>query len=839
MNDLTGLDWNSKPTNNLNSIQQQSRPILTQQYQSTPIVSKLPAFNNLLQPQSSIRPQSSTNSLSTSPVKSTKDSFSSLLGTQSSTNGNTAAKLTLQERQSQLVAEQQLKKNHEAQLWNSLGRGNGGSKSTNGKIEEVKGRGQSIEGQNNSRKPELKSINGSAMNGHNISKLEDDDDDIFGLGTAPLIKSNHNNAKSTLVNEDDTDILGSLSRPVEHSQSRNETVVPKEQTMTNGKDKAVAELVDMGFLKDQAVIALIETNNNVQAAVGLLLNQAHAEAQAKSKGKTHNESSSPTRQNRDEILGARPSWMQPEIQSTNNPQSNSRITSIEQEVQQKAVEVGTALFKSANILWKAGKKQVQKAVVEFQHQHDGGDSSQPRWMRDAMSDNKRSESLPATQKNSSYPSSNQTATMTNEAMLLETDGYDSSKRPNLSPKLPNEPIMPLTSRGRSPAQVLPERSAFAPFTSSQERASSHGQSQARQTVTKLSRDQVEQQASQVYVSSARRRKPQVVTPEPEVDLFSTTSLTLPVPSSITVASRTTSVPTKPKIIQRNIPSVNPTAMSQSSNDRTKGNEAFKRGDYDAAHQKYTDALDPLPSDHPIVIILLCNRALTAIKTGDPKMAISDADRALTMIGSNKGEGEMINLDPSQSSTEENNKSMSEYYSKALMRKAEALEAMEKYSDALSLWKSATENNIGGIIAIRGKERCLKACGQSTLTTSPIKKSASVPSRMKSTITKPSVVNNAQSVAVANLRAIEAGQTKLEEEQFALSDSVSARLDSWKAGGRGDNLRTLLGSLDNVLWPGADWKKLGMSELVLPGKVKICYMKAVAKVHPDKVRLFYP
>ena len=40
----------------------------------------------------------------------------------------------------------------------------------------------------------------------------------------------------------------------------------------------------------------------------------------------------------------------------------------------------------------------------------------------------------------------------------------------------------------------------------------------------------------------------------------------------------------------------------------------------------------------------------------------------------------------------------------------------------------------------------------------------------------------------------------------------------------------------VLWPEAGWKKVGMSELVLPGKVKIQYMKGIAKVHPDKVRL---
>ncbi|KAK5241498.1 auxilin-like clathrin-binding protein required for normal clathrin function, partial [Exophiala xenobiotica] len=56
---------------------------------------------------------------------------------------------------------------------------------------------------------------------------------------------------------------------------------------------------------------------------------------------------------------------------------------------------------------------------------------------------------------------------------------------------------------------------------------------------------------------------------------------------------------------------------------------------------------------------------------------------------------------------------------------------------------------------------------------------------------------------------------------------------WK-GGKADNLRALLGSLDNVLWEGSGWKKISMADLVLPAKVKVQYMKGIAKVHPDKI-----
>ena len=42
----------------------------------------------------------------------------------------------------------------------------------------------------------------------------------------------------------------------------------------------------------------------------------------------------------------------------------------------------------------------------------------------------------------------------------------------------------------------------------------------------------------------------------------------------------------------------------------------------------------------------------------------------------------------------------------------------------------------------------------------------------------------------------------------------------------------------MLWEGAGWKKIGMADLVLPGKVKINYMKGIGKCHPDKVSFLF-
>ena len=73
------------------------------------------------------------------------------------------------------------------------------------------------------------------------------------------------------------------------------------------------------------------------------------------------------------------------------------------------------------------------------------------------------------------------------------------------------------------------------------------------------------------------------------------------------------------------------------------------------------------------------------------------------------------------------------------------------------------------------------------------------------------------------------------QKHALKDSVDGRLLAWK-GGKEANIRALIASLDTILWPELGLQKVGMHELVTPSQVKIRYTKAIAKLHPDKVRV---
>jgi hypothetical protein len=230
----------------------------------------------------------------------------------------------------------------------------------------------------------------------------------------------------------------------------------------------------------------------------------------------------------------------------------------------------------------------------------------------------------------------------------------------------------------------------------------------------------------------------------------------------------------------------------------------------------------------LTILLLTNRALTALKTGEPKSAIIDADKAISIIGPSKGENETL------ATGDDTLKPMRDYYGKALMRKAEALEQMEKWAEAAGVWREAVEGGHGGATSIQGRMRAEKAANPQVSRPKPaaaqVRKPASAPPASR----RNEVASAKPAEAVSRLRAANALSERQDDEKFRLSDAIDARINSWK-GGKQDNLRALLGSLDQVLWEGNGWKKISMADLVLPGKVKVQYMKGIGRVHPDKVR----
>ncbi|KAL6706199.1 auxilin-like clathrin-binding protein required for normal clathrin function [Coniothyrium glycines] len=680
----------------------------------------------------------------------------------------------------------------------------------------------------------------------------DDDDDMFGL--KQMARKPASPAPPPVANGDDDDILGLLGKPVEEFQkSRSAQAIEEAPTVTqnpsagsqSAHDKAVAELVDMGFPAERSAIALATTESglDVQGAVGWLLNQAHARAKRKQEPSQdrsrrgepddrppRNDARSQARNASREARadGSRPAWMRDEEEARSRSAQRGQPISQEKDVAQMASDIGSTLFKSANSLWKTGRKQVQKAVADFQQD---GDPNIPKWMRDAQA----AEVVTRTSKSQQAEQA-----ATDEAMMLE-------RRERLEKPTRQKDLQQRADVLRRRREAHEDtRSEFSDSMSSHSPAPRTQSAVLEQsTASRLTKQETEERSGQAYVSPARRKK---TASQPQVDLLAqeTTTTTMPLRHTAPVDSKNPFLqatnaaksrspnPTpssRPRAPPRRIPPASSSALDQSASDRQKGSEAFKRGDYPAAHTAYTAALRPLPETHPVTIIVLCNRAVTNIKVGDPKAAIADADVALAIIGLSKGEGEKIATGGS-----EGDKDMKEFYGKAMMRKAEALEHMEKWADAHKVWKDAVQDGVGGSISIQGRNRCEKAMSG---TNSRAQTSSKRPPPRKPAPPKQSAmsalggVSAGESEAVKRMKAANAAADRADDEKFALTDQVDAKLAAWK-GTKADNLRALLGSLEKVLWEDAGWKKVNMGDLVMPNKVKIVYMKAIAKVHPDKI-----
>jgi tetratricopeptide (TPR) repeat protein len=692
-----------------------------------------------------------------------------------------------------------------------------------------------------------------------------EDDDPFGLAQLPKKPSSKSPERTSQV--EDEDVLGLLGKPVTEISQPQEITDPvpvsSKRKPISAQEQAIAELVEMGFhtVKAREALESTESGIDVQLAVGWLLNQAHSESR-KSAHPRRGSNDGP-RQKRDPRIdrtgGSRPVFRQseetepaqlsdrrsgPNRRQVSDPSSND----LDKDPAQMASEFGTAFLKTAGSLWKTSTKKVQQAVQDF---NSDSDSSQPKWMREPVASrsgqtsdhNDGEKSRVKSRRRSSLNKKLESAT--DEAMMLESD------RARLSPRKPlrrREPTLDSSadnSRDHCPAmpsrlrQESPAHSAF--LQQQQLRLQQRSDHRAA-----LNRQAIDDQASQAYVSSSRRRKPQTNHPvsASEPDLLENASQierqSTARPATTYPAQRdrpsqsSTPVMNRPATLSRTIPQLPAISLKASHAQREAGNDHFKRGDYSAAHQSYTSSLKHLPASHPITIILYTNRALTALKIGEPKTAISDTDTAITIIGPNRGEGETVDLTNSEPP-----KPMRDYFGKALMRKAEALEQMERWKEAATAWKEAVEGGHGGATSIQGRSRCEKAAAPQQpkpAKPAPTKKSINLAQTRSANPTLKDASNRVQSAAAVNrLRAANAAAEKVDDEKFTLADVVDAKLTSWK-GGKADNLRALLGSLDTVLWQEAGWRKIGMAELVLPAKVKVQYMKGIAKVHPDKVSL---
>ena len=363
MDDIVGLNWSSTPANG-------QRPATsTSNYSAFTTLKPTPPASRRASP---LNPPSSQPPSKSAPAN---DSFANLIPFGTTSNKDLSL---LEQQKRQTVARPQQRRTPglsnlyaggDEQFWNDLGNGQ-----EIPAIDSPKDRTTSSKNTGLDDDDDLFAIFNEPKNGKIAPAAQkiatvDDDDDPFGLSEAGPRQAGTATTTSTL---DDDDVLGLLGKPVV-VPNRKQLPPPatrNEPTNVHLQNKAVADLVDMGFPMEKAKVALEATESglDVQAAVGFLLNQAHAEARQKVQSRNTSRPRTELEEGRMFAhVEAQTSSTEPHFEDRGGSRDRSRVTTPagEKDFEKVAAEFGTNFLKTANSLWKQSTKRVQQAVQEF------------------------------------------------------------------------------------------------------------------------------------------------------------------------------------------------------------------------------------------------------------------------------------------------------------------------------------------------------------------------------------------------------------------------------------------------------------------------------------------
>ncbi|CAO1615271.1 unnamed protein product [Parajaminaea phylloscopi] len=689
--------------------------------------------------------------------------------------------------------------------------------------------------------------------------------------------------------EADVDILGDLGKPVSATKprrqeatssappSRQRRVPPATDRVSSPPPHLVGQLVEMGFAPAQAKQALLATDSGLDVQVAL---EALISAQGSEGGGSHaRDRDLAMRLQNDEARdveleayeakeerrrmargGQGRSHTAKRVSPEDGTSERSAASGEEGTDWQKqadmlyaqASELGANVFSRANAFWTQAKQQAQKTLEE---QASGSSSrgrgtpvqgsspataassnavawarklaqgnpekkrewqagDKPRWMVEA----EEAEAVQPTSKDGPTPRGPAAGA------FKDSDDEDAPEEPDSAPYRRKTNGSEASSVGAKGADALFPQ----PSTSSHKDAAVVPSSDQRR------QDQPASQAPAAYVSSARwgRKKP-AATPAP----------TQPPSGPGAIARRDRSLCQEDR-------GAFPAAAAAL---KTKGNDHFKNGNYGDAEASYTAALDLLPSASLRRLPLLNNRANTRLKNGDASAASRDCSAALTIVLGEEGSGGSDEIyRPSRENTLPpplvGEVDLRDAYAKALLRRAQAYEMLERYIPALRDWekleKYEREEGSGVASSVRnlrtsrgGIDRCRGAMKGSNIkavaTKSPPAGASSTPLRSRPSASAAAAIRKAEEAGRDRVRAAAAAQSAEEIEAHSLKDSIDARIGAWKAG-KETNIRALLSSLDLVVWEGLGWKKVGMHEVLTDPQIKKVYTKAIARLHPDKL-----
>ncbi|KAG4301922.1 hypothetical protein PCANB_002040 [Pneumocystis canis] len=271
-------------------------------------------------------------------------------------------------------------------------------------------------------------------------------------------------------------------------------------------------------------------------------------------------------------------------------------------------------------------------------------------------------------------------------------------------------------------------------------------------------------------------------------------------------------------------SISSSLINQINIDRKTAFYAINNGDYSKALKLYTKAIESLPSDHILRTLLLDNRSLCYLQTGNPKASILDCDELLKLIKNIKDAEKGITFD----------KDIKNIWKKIMIRRAQSLQ-LERFEKTKNQQKPI-DKNIKRTAEFKAEKCCVKTFQSDILNiddSKDLKNKIDVNmepykySNQKDTIDVSLESEVSKKVNIVNTLDFE------NEEKLLLYDKVKEHINRW-ADGKECNLRALLSTLNQVLWDNLGWENINMANLLSTSQVKKAYIKAISKIHPDKL-----
>ena len=542
----------------------------------------------------------------------------------------------------------------------------------------------------------------------------------------------------------------------------------QKQQIDEKKDDALAVLMDMGFDIDEASRALNQTSSgyNVESALNML---------------TLKDSNDRRRYDHESL---------PNNLKVSNSESLGEVVN----------DLSSEFMSKASRLFKSGREKLQQGIEMYKQQQNERTGNEPAWMKNRDVYKKKSIGL-----------MDERDELTRDHIRRLTAGQRAKDREF---RLGRDHVM--SDFGKADEYSGYKPSNYDSFNSSRsqsvERTPEIGQQERRSHTQQ-----------QVGVQSMQHKSTLLPRKNSENDRSKSPDETLvdimeaPLSTTSNGVSSTKSR-TPGGLIPYNKPSM-PFGIA-----REEGAAAFKSGDFPQALECYQEALQFLSTDHPFRILMYSNLATVFEKLGNSRDQLSACTSGLDMISTLCKDVSLLDdlmLEP--------HKSLKKFWIKLNIRRAEALEQLEKFQDSFKVYDELLKHGVSSKPIMDGRRRCLSVMQPKRKPA--VERPVSATHRLSNSTVTPKLYR--ESETLRRVKRQEDAEEKEKEEMFRLHDKVEGLLQGW-SNGKTDNIRALLSSLHEILWPDLHWRPVSMTDLVLDKKVKITYLKAVAKVHPDKL-----